>query len=514
MLDAIITEIQAFAGDEVALTKWMFKASTLGRGAKLAQNELPIVEIELRQAGIGARVITKWLKLVHAQQAPAKLSHIDIANMYLKDHGQDTIYARSNYHRYENGVWNILPEMFFLNEVGKLLEDLEAKDGGKFTNGAQKSVAAFVTQRIAKNDEDLDASPDLINMRNGTYCTKTHRLWPHDPDDLITTQLPFNYVPGAFAYTWENYTLSTFVFMDAFQNWESDLDMIAMVQEAIGYSLTASMAHHVSFWCTGEGSNGKGVLFHILQALGGSAATAFNLDMLNQTYNTYHLAELAGKRIVYCTEVNKNFDFSGDAMFKAITGGDRIQVRPIREKPFTMESISKVWISFNDFPHIKDTSHGFWRRVKVIPFLRQFDGQEQDSQLRLKLEMELPGIFNWAMEGLKRLQAKKAFTESEQVAAVTRKFKTESNTVEMFVNEECVIGLNCSTTITPLYKAYAHWAKEANYRAYSRKNFSRELEKLKFTSKTTNKGSEWFGLELDTNGRYMNAFHPNHPDKW
>jgi len=509
MLDTIISQVQSFNGDESKIVRYLFKQSTISIGSRLQDHELPILEVELRNY-LMAKTVTKWMKLVSSSQTKNQLSHIEIAKIYLKAHEDDTLYARASYHRYENGVWNILPEMFFLNEISEILEDLEAKNGGSFTHGAQKSVAAFITQKIAKNDEDLDANPDLINLKNGTYCTRTQRINPHNPKDLITTQLPFDYDPGAKAYAWENYVLSTFVFMDAFAQWDSDQDMIAMVQEAIGYSLTASMKHHISFWCVGEGSNGKGVLFHILQALGGNAATAFNLDMLNQTYNTYHLAELAGKRIVYCTEVSKHFDFSGDAMFKAITGGDKIQVRPIRERPFTMESISKVWISFNDFPHVKDTSHGFWRRVQVIPFNRQFDEKTQDRDLRTRLENELPGIFNWAMEGLTRLSKVGKFTESEQVKTTTRQYQIDSNSVESFVVEECSIDDTYSSTITPLYKAYKYWSKEVNIRPYSRKNFSRELEKLGYLSKTTNKGTEWFGLQLDENGRFVDVMHPNY----
>lgn len=483
-------------GDDITKVKYLFSNNVIQRGKVLPNTELPVIEIELKQH-YTAKIVNDWIRQVKKQKTPDKLSHIDISNLYLKQHKDDTLYARSDYHRYKDGVWSILPEIKFLEEIKQILEHLEGQGHGPYTSGHQSSIANFITQAIAKSDTDLDANPDLINLKNGTFSISSQNLLPHNPKDYITTQLLFDYKGNTKPKNWTDYLCSTFVERDVFGNWQTDWNMVALLQEAIGYSLTSSMRFHISFWCLGEGSNGKGVLFHVLDKLGGSSATAFNLDMLNQSYNTYHLAELAGKRIVYCTEVNKQFDFSGDAMFKAITGGDTIQVRQIREKPFKLQSVSKVWISFNDFPHIKDTSHGFWRRVVVIPFNRLFDDKTRDLDLKTKLEDELSGIFNWAMIGLNRLLKNENFTVCDQVTKITAKYKSESNTVDMFIQEKCTVDPSKNTIITAIYGQYREWCKVSGYHPYSRKNFSKELEKMNYEIKRLSAGISVIGLEID-----------------
>ena len=493
MIKTIVDHVLKLSGD-VEISKYLFNPKTISQARKLKDHELPVITAELKTMA-SAKLVNDWIKLVKEKQKQKPLSHIDICNLYLKKHKENTMYARSNYHRYDSGVWSIFPEMRFLNEVQLLLEDLEKKRGDRFTSGQQKSIASFITQKIAIDDDQLDAKQNLINLKNGTFCTDLQLLLPHDPTDYLTTQLPYDYDDAMIPKKWYEFLETAIVIKNAFGQWECDQDTVKMLQEAIGFSLTASMTFHKSFWCIGEGSNGKGVLLHILQALGGSAATAFNLDMLNQNYNTYHLASLAGKRLVYCTEVSREFNFSGDAMFKAIVGGDKIQVRQIAEKPFVMESISKVWISMNDMPVIKDNSHGFWRRMVIIPFNRIFKDHEQNTNLRDELENELSGIFNWAMIGLRRLQSNGEFTESASVDALTQKHKKESNTVEMFIDEECEIDDATSTTIMPIYKNYVDWCKNVNHHPYSRKNFKKEVERLGYKVQKTNKGTEVFGIK-------------------
>ncbi len=490
------------ADSDTSKVKYLFSESTIQGGSQLEQNELPIIEIELKTHFKPAQV-KQWLSLVRKVQRPTQstlLTHIEIAKMFLKKHEKDTLYCRSDYHNYEDGKWCILPELRFLEGLGKeVLEPLERIDNYSFTHGKQKSIAEMIKQRVAIDDDEMDINPTLINMKNGTFCIEQQTLLPHNPLDYITTQLPFDHKSEAICPTWVWFLRTSFVEPgpDIFGKWNHDEKLIDFLQEAIGYSLTADMSFHKMFWCLGEGSNGKGVLFHILQELAGTAATAFNLDMLNQNYNTYHLAELAGKRLIYCTEVKRDFDFSGDAMLKAVTGGDNIQVRRIREQPFVLKSIGKMWISLNDFPHVKDTSHGFWRRVSIIPFNRVFGDNEADPELKEKLQEELPGIFNWAMAGLQRLYENGQFTVSNQVTEFTAKYRLESNTVAMFVEDECTVDKSnpdCYTTIMPLYRAYKNWTNESNYKPYSRKNFKREVERLGYREHRTESARQIQGI--------------------
>ena len=59
---------------------------------------------------------------------------------------------------------------------------------------------------------------------------------------------------------------------------------------------------------------------------------------------------------------------------------------------------------------------GMWRRINVIEFPKTFSEDEMDVELTGKLVAELSGIFNWALEGYKRLRNQKfIFSESKSM---------------------------------------------------------------------------------------------------
>lgn len=60
-----------------------------------------------------------------------------------------------------------------------------------------------------------------------------------------------------------------------------------------------------------------------------------------------------------------------------------------------------------------------WRRIHVIEFPRKFAEHEMDVELTEKLMGELSGIFNWALEGYKRLDGQK-FIFSERLILLIR----------------------------------------------------------------------------------------------
>ena len=55
----------------------------------------------------------------------------------------------------------------------------------------------------------------------------------------------------------------------------------------------------------------------------------------------------------------------------------------------------------------------------------------------IKNNGEMPGVLNWAIEGLKRLEAKQGFTDSRSIAQKTLEYEKKSRLIRYFV-EECL----------------------------------------------------------------------------
>ncbi len=71
----------------------------------------------------------------------------------------------------------------------------------------------------------------------------------------------------------------------------------------------------------------------------------------------------------------------------------------------------------------------------MIEFPRKFAEHEMDVELTEKLMTELSGIFNWALEGYKRLDGQKfIFSESRAMYKSKKQYQQQSNSVLDFID--------------------------------------------------------------------------------
>ena len=411
---------------------------------------------------------------------------------YLREH-TDTIYTRGSFHRYAGGVWEPVHDSVVRRELWGLLERYEDVGQCRPTANLLAGVQHYVQDHLYIKESDVDARGNLINLLNGSFDLELQALLTHNPSHYLTTQLPFAYDPTATCPTWEYWLASSLTLPPPFHK-KPDPDLAMFLQEAIGYSLTDDISYHVSFWLHGSGANGKGVLFHVLEDLAGTSATPFNVNLLKR--DRYQLADLAGKRIALCSEANSWDNVVEDGDVKALVAGDKMNVRQIREKPFTLEPKVKLWWSMNRLPAVADTSGGFWRRVMVIPFNRSFERHERILNLSEQLHDELPGIFNWAMAGLQRLRNNGGFSIPQQVADQTAEYQHESNIVQLFVEDECVTGAGHDVMSSVIYNSYTGWCRVNGYKAYSSRSFKREMEALGYFCKRRSSGMWYQNVDL------------------
>jgi len=418
-------------------------------------------------------------------------THTELARLYLVKH-QDTMYSRGRYHRYDNGVWEPIHDLVLSREIWRHLMAQEVR-GIRPSRSIKGSVLDCVQGEVYTPEDQLDANENLINMTNGVYDLQEQTLHPHSPTHYMTTQLPFGYDPNAQCITWQMYLLSTFVKP---RTTEPDPELIEFVQEAMGYSLTTSVQHHVYFLCFGEGANGKGILFHVLEQLAGNACVPLNVDILK--HEQYQLADLAGKRIALCSETSSTKNLVEDAYIKTLVAGDTMNVRQIRKEPFVLKPQCKLWQAANKLPDVADTSVGYWRRVKVVPFNREFAPNERILDMKDRLDRELPGIFNWCMTGLRRLHDRGRFVDPGQVKAATAQYRTESNPVELFIADECYTGDKMKVQSSRIYEEYKSWCLNNTYKPLSSRKFKHEMERLGYFHKPESACNMYLGVELRT----------------
>lgn len=274
----------------------------------------------------------------------------------------------------------------------------------------------------------FDDKPYLINLINGTYDLKKDELRPHDPMDYLTQRMHVEFDPAATCPRWGQ-------FMDEITCGNAEL--AKYLQCIAGLCLSGDVSQHEAYFLWGNGSNGKSVFTGIMRRLCADYFKPLNVDVLMHSNKSGQintgLASLRGARAVATSELPRGVQLKSN-VFKDLTGGDALQVDDKYVKAFTLKPQCTILVPTNFMPTITENDNGTWRRCVIIPFNAIFDGKSKDAKLSEKLERELPGILNWAIEGFRRFLAGKMIIPT-CVKELTAKYRDDLNLTAKFVNQ-------------------------------------------------------------------------------
>jgi len=304
---------------------------------------------------------------------------------------------------------------------------------------------------IADNGDDWDDNTMLLGVNNGTVDLRTGQLRPGNRDDRITMNTGIDYDPNAKCPRWEQFLAEVF----------EDNALIDWLWRALGYSITGDTTEQCIFIGHGIGANGKGVFSGALQGILGDYAYSSpfsTFELYQRTSIPNDLAALENRRFVNSSETNDNTRLN-EARIKAISGCDPITARFLHEEFFTFWPHLKLWLFVNHKPKVVDDSFGFWRRVRLIPFTRQFTGEDEDLRLAEKLRAKASGILTWLVQGCLEWQRRGLEPVPECVKAATQEYKAESDVLAGFVADRCIELPQASVKASEFYTEYKNWAE-------------------------------------------------------
>jgi putative DNA primase/helicase len=343
---------------------------------------------------------------------------------------------------------------------------------------------------IPVQPDDLDRSPWLLTVGNGTVNLQTGKLQEHDRTDLITKLAPVTYDESAPCPTWT-------AFLDRVLAEKADL--IEFVQRAIGYSLTGRTTERCAFILWGVGRNGKSTLLETMTTTMGDYADRTPTETLLAKRDTgipNDVAALKSLRFVFAAESEEGRRLD-EAKVKDLTGGDTISARFMRGEWFSFRPQFKIWLGTNHKPVIRGTDHAIWDRLRLIPFTVRIPEDEQDKDLRDKLLAEAPGILAWAVQGCLSWQ-RDGLGAPNDVTAATAAYRTEQDVFGSFITDACVEHANARITAKDLHAAYQQWCEETGERPLTQKAVGQRLGERGFDSVRTGKARTrtWLGIGL------------------
>lgn len=310
---------------------------------------------------------------------------------------------------------------------------------------------------------------NLINFQNCYFNLQTREVIPHSMDYLSTIQLPYEYDKDAVPKIWLR------AIVEIFQGSSEKIDLL---QEFCGYCLTKDTKQEKALFMLGNGQNGKSTILEGINYMLGEANVS-HLNLRNLVKPEY-VGLIMDKFVNIVSEIPKAANEYEDA-FKMLASGEPVTVNTKFIPTYDARPYCKLIFAANRMPRIGDTSQGVYRRLIVINFNREFEEHEQDKNLKVTIKSEAAGIFNWALEGLDRLNERGYFDIGKTIRDDIKEVEIDNNVVMQFVNEYIETTGNPDDHIfkDEAFDKYRAFCLEVDSKSkFSRRNFGAEINRI------------------------------------
>jgi P4 family phage/plasmid primase-like protien len=293
-----------------------------------------------------------------------------------------------------------------------------------------------------------DAS-QLISLKNGLFHLQNSALLPHSLGFFTQNSLPFDYNPQAQCPQWLK-------FLDDL--WGEDQESIDCLQEMFGYIISGDTRQQKFFNLIGPRRSGKGTINKVLVSLLGQHNTV--APQLEELCDTFGLQPWLGKLLASFTDARapeRNRSAVVSQLLR-IVGGDTITVNRKNKEAWNGYLPTRIVIYSNEALQLTENSNALTGRMVVLKMTNTFYGKE-DADLANKLEVELNGIFNWAVDGMARRIARGGyFLQPKSGQEYLDLMQEIGNPMGTFAEDALEFDPLAFTPKDDVFNCYKHWA--------------------------------------------------------
>lgn len=415
------------------------------------------------------RELRRWdadtLKSLHKSATTAPPENI-VADEILKSY--QLVYIPSvGFYEYSGGVWTRRSDDLIGSYVDTALGEFS-------TNQRVNAIVGLVRKRALREDIVFN-NTSVWNFINGTLDLTTGVFREHNPNDFCSVQSSYPYNPDATCDSWTH-------FIDDIT--AGDPRTAELLQLIPGYVFEPTNKYEKIFVLSGNGSNGKSKYLEILRQLFGSA----NVSHLQPRalLDKFRLIQFRESIVNIAGEIRSDLR-DVEELMKSIASGEP-QTACYKSKDFvTFVPRTKLVFATNSQLSSGDTSEGLTRRLIMVdfkvsfvdnpnpndPYQRQKDINVLDNLIS---ELNSGGIFNWAYEGYKLLQAVGYFTETNDQTQLIQEFRRSSNPVLMFWEESDYRPAEYD--YQQAYSDYSQWCIQNGHKPVTSQKFHSEYKKV------------------------------------
>lgn len=418
-----------------------------------------------------------------ASDPPPPPTHDEIRDRWLQSLPGPVAYARGEFKRYQQGLWNPVEEQAVKKDILNMVEQSKIQ-GIKPSASLLNSVVALTAAHCSIPSERFDANPDLLVCANGTLHIPTRKLGAWEPKDYATSGVRYGYDPHATYPAWSRY-------LDYLTS-TLGKDVVEFLQEYAGYSITTDIKHEMAVWLWGPAGSGKSTFIEGIRAALSDRVGILGLAQLMRS--SFALADVPGKTLLISTEQPSGFIKCLD-LLNALISGESIHVERKYHDAYQFRSRAKLLWAMNDLPRILEAANGLFRRIGAVEFPVLPVG-ERKPELKEAIKLEGCGILNWLLDGLDRLTERGRFEIPKVVRESTEEFQRKCDIPAIFFSEMVEKKPGSSIQSLDLYETYVDWCKQNGHKPESHTRFADDARRLGYHKSYTHGRVFWRDLAV------------------
>lgn len=347
------------------------------------------------------------------------------------------------------------------NVMRLICQTLAFRDPDKPVRALLKASAVSGTERLARNlpristtSSEWDVNGWLLGTPGGVVDLKTGELELGKCADMNTRSTAATPIPLA-EFDPVKHCPEWVRFLDEATG--GDKGLLRFLQCWFGYNLTGVTTEHSLLFVHGPGGTGKSTIINVIGDLLKDYCANVESETLTESHFERHTTELArldGARMVRVSEVKvgKNWD---QKRIIALTGGDKITARYMRQDNFEFSPQFKLTIVGNNRPGFAQMDSAIERRMIVMPFDKK--PNMPDKRLPEKLMAEGSGILSWLIKGCLDWQSN-GLIRPKVVHDYTVEYTTEQDFFAQWISEKCEVGNELSDPTSHLWESWKNFA--------------------------------------------------------
>lgn len=198
---------------------------------------------------------------------------------------------------------------------------------------------------------------------------------------------------------------------------------------------------------------------------------------MKQLGERFIASELTDKLLSTETEIEKG-SISNIEIFKKVVTGDEISVEEKYKNRYTIKPFCKFIWGTNNLPELNQIAdEGFYRRINIIPFEKQFTTEESISFNKNKIltPEAIDYLANISLRAYLKIINTRVLANHTENNTLINSYRQSNNSVETYLSDEITINelfANDNKALkTQMYFHYSNWCQKHKFFIKKKKEF-------------------------------------------